>query len=436
MSTQVEKLENNMIKLTIEVSAEKFEEGINDAFKKNKNKIQVPGFRKGRVPRKLIEATYGADMFYEEAANYCIPEAYETAIDEIEEVVVSRPNIDVIQIESGKTFIFTAEVAIKPEVTLGDYKGLEIEKAEAKVEDADVNAEIDKVREQNSREISVTDRAIEDGDIVNIDFEGSVDGEVFQGGTAQGHDLVIGSKSFIDNFEEQLVGKNINEELEVSVTFPEEYQQKDLAGKPAIFKVKINEIKVKELPEANDDLAMDVSEFDTLEAYKNDIKENLMKTRTESVENGFKDAALDKAVENATIDIPEAMIEFEVEQMLYEMQQSLSQQGLSIEQYLGFMGQNIETFKATLKPQAVKRISQSLVLEAIGNAESIVPTDAEIETEITERAEAYQMEATELREKLGEDGLKDIRSNLISRTALDLLATEAVAVAVKEADAE
>ncbi len=425
MSTKVEKLENSMVKLTIEVSADIFEKGLNHAYNKNKKSIQIPGFRKGKAPRKLIEKTYGIGVFYEDAANYCIPEAYDKAVEEEGLEVVSRPEIDVEQIEAGKPFIFTAEVAVKPEVTLGDYKGLEATKDAVEVTDEEVDNDIDNVREQNSRLVDVADRAIAMDDQVNIDFDGYVDGEPFEGGKAEGYDLTIGSGSFIDTFEEQLIGKNVDDELEVEVTFPEEYHVDELKGKPATFKVKINGIKVKELPELDDELAKDVSEFDTLDEYKASVKEKLAESKENAATAKLREEVLEKAVENASIELPEPMVELEAENMTYDMAQRLQYQGLSIEQYFQYTGQNMETLKASMKPEAEKKIKARLVLEAIAVAENIEATDEDVEAEIARMAEMYNMEVEKIKETIGDDEKDSIKQDLVNQKAYDLIVENA-----------
>lgn len=400
MNVKVETLEKSMVKLTIEVDADRFEEGMKHAYNKNKGKITVPGFRKGKVPRQLIEKTYGSEIFYEDAANYIIPVAYDQAVEDNDLQVVSRPDVDVQQVEKkGKPMIFTAEVAVKPEVTLGEYKGLEVEKIEVEVTDEDIQADIDKVREQNSRLVSVTDRAVEDQDQVTIDFEGFVDGVAFEGGKAEGHSLTIGSHSFIDNFEEQLIGKNIDEEVEVNVTFPEEYQSEDLQGKPAMFKVKINEIKFKELPEVDDEFAKDVSEFDTLDEYKADIKAKLLEQKEKTAKTQKQEAVLDKAIENATMEIADPMIDMQTENMTQDFAQRMQQQGLTLEQYFQFTGQNMATLKDSMKVEAEKRIKSRLVLEAIVGAEAIDVSDDELKEELEKMAKMYNMEYEALTEK-------------------------------------
>ena len=371
MSVQVEKLEKNMAKLTIEVSSEEFENAIAKAYKKNKNKISMPGFRKGKAPRAMIEKMYGKGIFYEDAANSIIPDAYADAAKESELEIIAQPEIDVTQIESGKPFIFTATVALKPEVTLGEYKGIEVEKKEVEVTDEEVEAEINKVRESNARMLDIDDRATQDGDTVLIDFDGYVDGKQFEGGKADDYSLVLGSHSFIDNFEEQLVGKNIGDDVEVNVTFPENYQAEELQGKPAVFKVKIKEIKVKELPELDDDFAQDVSNFDTIAEYKEDLKKKLTENKEEALKREREEAVIGKIIENAQMDIPEQMVDAQTRQMTQEFAQRLSSQGLSIDQYMQFTGLTPQKMIEELKPQALKRIQSRLVLEAVVAAENI-----------------------------------------------------------------
>ena len=391
MSFTVENLEKNMAKLTIEVSAEDFEKALQKAYEKNKNKIAVNGFRKGKVPRAVIEKVYGAGVFYEDAANILIPEEYSKAAEESKLDIVSQPEIDVTQIEKGKSFIFTAEVALKPEVTLGEYLGVEIEKTDAKVTADDVKAELEKVREQNARLVDVTSRGVKDKDQAVIDFEGFVDGVPFEGGKGTDYPLTIGSHSFIDNFEEQLIGAKIGKEVEVNVTFPENYQAAELAGKPATFKVTVKAIKVKELPKFDDDFAKDVSEFDTLADYKADIKKNLTEKKKEEAKREKEAKAVAKAVENASMDIPEGMIKLQVNNMVNEFAQRLQMQGLSIDQYIQYMGSNHQQFMESLKPEAVTRIKNSLVLEAVVKAENITATEDDFEEEVKRMADMYKM---------------------------------------------
>ena len=426
MSVQVEKLEKNMAKLTIEVSSEEFENAIAKAYKKNKNKISMPGFRKGKAPRAMIEKMYGKGIFYEDAANSIIPDAYADAAKESELEIVAQPEIDVTQIESGKPFIFTATVALKPEVTLGEYKGIEVEKKEVEVTDEEVEAEINKVRESNARMLDIDDRATQDGDTVLIDFDGYVDGKQFEGGKADDYSLVLGSHSFIDNFEEQLVGKNIGDDVEVNVTVPENYQAEELQGKPAVFKVKIKEIKVKELPELDDDFAQDVSNFDTIAEYKEDLKKKLTENKEEALKREREEAVIGKIIENAQMDIPEQMVDAQTRQMTQEFAQRLSSQGLSIDQYMQFTGLTPQKMIEELKPQALKRIQSRLVLEAVVAAENIETTEEELDKEIENMASMYQMEVDKLKEVIGEEEKKQIGLDLAVQKAVEIVTEAAV----------
>lgn len=426
MSLQVEKLEKNMAKLTIEVSAEEFEKAMEKAYQKQKGQINVQGFRKGKAPRAMIEKMYGAGIFYEEAANAIIPEAYEKAYDECGLEIVSSPEIDVVQIEKGKSFIFTAEVALKPEVTLGEYKGIQVEKKAVEVTEEEVNAEIDRVREQNSRTIVVEDRPAKDGDMTVVDFEGFIDGVAFEGGKGTDYPLTLGSHSFIDTFEEQLVGKNIGEEVEVNVTFPEEYHAKELAGKPAMFKVTIKEIKEKELPELDDDFAQDVSEFETVAEYKEDVKKNILERKESAAKREKEEAVVAKVVENATMDVPEPMVASEVRRMADEFAQRIQAQGLSLQQYFQFTGLNANKFMEDLKPQALNRIQSRLVLEAIVKAENIQASEEDIEKEIADMAAMYQMEVDKLKDLIGDNEKEQIALDMAVQKAVDLIVDAAV----------
>ena len=425
MSVQVEKLENNMAKLTIEVAAEELDKAIEKVYQKQKNSISVPGFRKGKVPRAMVEKMYGAAIFYEDAANELIPEAYEKAYDECGEDIVSSPKIDVIQIEKGKPFIFTAEVALKPEVTLGKYKGVKVDKVDVTVSDEDVAKEIDAERERNARSISVTDRAVKDGDQTVIDFEGFKDGVAFEGGKGENYPLTIGSGAFIPGFEEQLIGKNIGEEVEVNVTFPEQYQAEELAGQPAVFKVTVKEIKEKQLPELDDEFAAEVSEFDTLAEYKEDVKNNLTEKREKDAKNAKEDAVIEAIIEDAKMDIPEAMVETTQRQMIQEFAQNIQMQGLSMEQYFQFTGLTAEAMMAQVKPQAEKRIKSRLVLEAVVKAENIVATEEDFDNEIARMAEMYKMEADKVKESIGEEGKKQFMEDLAVSKAVEFVVNEA-----------
>ncbi|MBS7303632.1 MAG: trigger factor [Lachnospiraceae bacterium] len=425
MSVQVEKLEKNMAKLTIEASAEELEKAIEKVYQKQKKNISVPGFRKGKVPRMMVEKMYGKEVFYEDAANEIIPVAYEKAYDECGEDIVSTPQIEVTQIEAGKPFIFTALVALKPEVTLGAYKGIEVDKVDVTVSDEEVDAEIEKERDRNARSISVTDRAVQDKDQTVIDFEGFVDGVAFEGGKGENYPLTIGSGTFIPGFEEQLIGKNIGEETDVNVTFPEDYQAEDLAGKPALFKVTVKEIKEKQLPELDDEFAAEVSEFDTLAEYKEDVKKNLLEKREKDVKNAKEDAVVDAIIENASMDIPDAMIETQQRQMIQEFAQNIQAQGLSIDQYFQFTGLTAEKMMEQVKPQAEKRIKSRLVLEAVAKAENIVASEEDFDNEVAKMAEMYKMEADKIKESIGEEGKKQLLEDLAVSKAAEFVVNEA-----------
>ncbi len=422
MSLQVEKLEKNMAKLTIEVAAEEFEKAVEKSYQKNKGKMSVPGFRKGKVPRQMLEKMYGPQIFFEDAINDLIPEAYSREAMEAKDLeIVSQPKIDVVQAEVGKEFIFTAEVALKPEVELGQYKGLAIEKETVEVTDADIDAEIEKVRNENSRTIPVEDRAVADGDIATIDFEGFVDGEAFEGGKGTDYPLTIGSHSFIDTFEEQLIGKNIGEEVEVNVTFPENYQAENLAGKPAMFKVTVKELKAVELPEVNDEFAQDVSEFDTLEEYKNDIRAKVTAKKEEEVKTSMEDKAIKAVIEGAKMDIPDPMVDFQVRQMADNFVRRLQSQGISWEQYCQFTGVTAEKLFEQMRPQAMQTIQSRLVLEAVVAAENITATEEDFEAEIQKMASAYNMEADKLKEMMGEEEKTSIMKDLAVAKAAEFI---------------
>lgn len=421
MSYTVEKLEKNMAKITIEVPAEEFEKACVSAYKKQKNKISVPGFRKGKVPMAFLEKAYGPEMFYEEAANICIQEAYPREMSASDLEIVSRPTIDVSQMEKGKAFIFIAEVALKPEVTLGDYMGIEVEKSVVEVTDDDMEAELKRIQQQNSRSIDVTDRATQLDDEVTIDFEGFVDGEAFEGGKGNDYPLKLGSHSFIDTFEDQLVGKNIGDQVDVNVTFPEDYQAADLAGKPALFKVAIKAIKATELPELDDDFASEASEFDTMDEYKEDIKKTLFAKKEAEAKREKEGKVIDKIVENATMDIPDAMVEMQQEQMVDEFAQRLQMQGLQFEQYLQFTGMDVNAMKEQVKPEALKRIQSRLVLEAIAKAEAVEVSAEDIDKELENMANMYQMDLDRLKEVMGDNETESVKKDIAIQKAVDLV---------------
>ena len=425
MSLQVEKMEKNMAKLTIEVAAEDLEKAMQNAYQKAKGRISIPGFRKGKAPRKMIEQMYGKGVFLEDAVNALIPEHYSKALAECELEIVSQPTIDITQAEPGKAFIFTVEVAVKPEVTLGDYKGVEVPKTEITVTDEDVEAELKKEQEKNSRTISVEDRAAQLNDIVTIDFEGSVDGVPFDGGQATEYPLTLGSNTFIPGFEEQLVGAKVGDDVDVKVTFPEEYQAKELAGKEAIFKCAVKKIEAKELPELDDDFAKDVSEFDTLAEYKEHVKTNLEDKKADEAKRAKEDAAVDKAIENAQMDIPEAMLMTQCRQMLDDFSRRMQSQGLSMDQYFQFTGMTADKMMEDMKPQALKRIQTRLVLEKVAEVENIQPTEEEVNEEISKMAEAYKMEADKLKELLGERELEQMKKDMAVQKAVTVIADAA-----------
>ena len=427
MSVQVEKLEKNMAKLTIEVSAAEFEKALEDAFLKNKNKISVPGFRKGKVPRQMVEKMYGPEIFYEDAANALIPDAYSKALDECEEDIVSSPEIDVTQIEKGKSFIFTATVALKPEVKLGKYKGVKVEAAEVTVTDEEVDAKIEKERENNARTIEVTDRPVKDGDITVLDFEGFVDGVALDGGHGDNYPLTNGSGAFIPGFEEQLVGAEIGKEVEVNVTFPEDYQAEELKGKAAVFKCTIKEIKEKELPALDDEFASEVSEFDTLEEYKKDVKETLTIEKEKAAREAKEAAVIDAIIADSDMDIPEAMVTTQQKQMIDEFAQRMQMQGLSMEQYFQFTGATLDKMMEQVKPQAETRIKSRLVLEAVAAKEGIEATEEDYEEEIKTMAEVYQMEPDKIKEMLPEKSVKGIKEDIAVKKAAEFVVNNAKA---------
>ena len=426
MSVQVEKLEKSMAKLTIEVPAKELDLALDKAYKKNRNKIAMPGFRKGKAPRAMIEKMYGAEIFFEDAANILVPDAYEDAAKESGLEIVSQPEIAVEQIEKGQPFIFTATVAVKPEVTLGEYKGIEVESKEAGVTDEEIEEEINKVRENNSRMITIEDRAVEDGDTVTIDFDGYVDGEQFEGGMAEDYSLVIGSHTFIDNFEEQLIGKNIGDDVEVNVTFPDQYQAEELRNKEALFKVKINAIKMKELPDADDEFAQEVSDFDTLDEYKEDLRKKLLENKEAALKREKEEEVVGAIIENAQMDIPDPMVNAQTQQMTQEFAQRLQSQGLSLEQYMQLTGMTPQKMLEELKPQALKRIQSRLVLEAVVATENIEASEEDFDKEIENMAEMYNMEADKLRNLVGEDEKEQIRMDIAVQKAVDFVVEASV----------
>ena len=435
MSLQVEKLEKNMAKLTIEVSAEDLDKAMEKAYQKQKSRISLPGFRKGKAPRKMIESMYGKGVFMEDAVNSLVPQEYTKALGECDLEIVSQPEINVTQMEPGKALIFTADVAVKPEVTLGDYKGVEVPKSEIAVTDEEVDAEVKKEQDKNARTVAVEDRAAANGDITTIDFEGFVDGVAFEGGKGTDYALTLGSGTFIPGFEDQLVGANTGDHVEVKVTFPEEYQAKELAGKEAVFQCDVKKIETKEVPELDNEFAKDVSEFDTLAEYKEDVKKKLTEKKEKEARTAKENAAVDKAIENAQMDIPELMTKTECRQMMDDFSRRMQQQGLSMEQYFQFTGMTLDKMQEEMKPQALKRIQTRLVLEKVAEAENIQPSEEEITEEIQKMADAYKMEADKIREAIGESGLEQMKKDMAVQKAVTVIADAAVEVE-KAADAE
>ena len=421
MSVNVETLEKNLVKLTVEVPVEDVEKSIEKVYQKEKNKIQLPGFRKGKAPRKMIEKMYGADVFLVEAVNELVPGAYEEACKEVEKDIVSQPQIEYTQVEPGKSVIFVATVAVKPEVTLGEYKGLEVASEPVEVTEDEILAELKKEQDKNSTTITVEDRPVADGDVIELDFEGFIDGVAFEGGKAENFPLTIGSGSFIPGFEEQLIGTALGEEKEVNVNFPEEYHAKELAGKPAVFKCKVNSIKTKELPELDDEFASEVSDFETLEEYKADIRAKLTEQKEKAAKTAKEDALVEKAVEGATMDIPDLMIESQARSMVQDFAQRLQQQGLSMDQYMQYTGSTVEKMIEESKEQAKKRIESRLVLEAVAAAEGLTASEEDVEKEIEDLAKSYGMEVDQIKPYVTEDQKEQMRENIAVQKALDLM---------------
>ena len=425
MSVQVENLEKNTAKLTIEVPAEKFEEAVQHSYNKNKGKFNIPGFRKGKAPFNMIKKMYGVGVFYEDAVDEVIDASYPDAAKESGLEIVSRPAVSIEQIEEGKSFIYTAKVAVKPEVTLGQYKGVEVQKTKSDVTEEDIETEIKRAREKNSRLITVEDRGVEDGDQVTIDFDGSVDGKRFEGGKAEDYPLTIGSHTFIDNFEEQLIGKTTGEECEVNVTFPAEYHVEELKNKPAVFKVKVKEIQRKELPEANDEFASEVSDFDTMEEYKKDLTEKLQAEKIEAAKTADEDKVVAKVIENATMEIPDQMVEEQVNGMVNDYARRLESQGISFKQYVEITGMTAEKIGEQMKPQAIKRIQTRLVLEAVVKAENIQADDAAVEEQFDKMAEDFKMDKEQIKGMFGEEQMAQLKEDLAVQKAIDFLVAEA-----------
>ena len=434
MNVQVEKLEGNMAKITVTLEAEKTEEGIEKAYQKIKNQVTLPGFRKGKVPKFMIEKQYGVEVFYEDASDFLMnesyPEAYDEAMKEVE--IVSQPKITDIKIEKGEPFVYVAEVATKPEVKLGEYKGIEYTKISTEVTDEEVDKEIERTRDLNSRQVPVEDRAAQEGDIVDIDFEGTVDGKTFDGGKATGYTLTLGSHSFIDTFEEQIAGHNIGDEFDVNVTFPEDYQAADLSGKPAVFKCKLNGIKVKEVPELDDEFASEVSEFDTLDEYKADVKKGLEEHRASEAKSVAQREILQKVVENSEMEIPELMLDAQANQAAQDFAMRMQSQGIALEQYLQLVGQTPETFMEQIRPHALQQTKERLVLEAIANAENIEPTEEDIETELKKMADMYGMDLEKAKELMSDQETEQMKKDLATSKAAQFLYENGKGVEKKE----
>ena len=425
MSLQVEKLEKNTAKLTIEVPAEQFNAAVKNSYNKNKGRFNIPGFRKGKAPFEMIKKMYGAGVFYEDAVNEVIDATYPGAAKESRLEIVSRPAVDIEQIEEGKNLIYTAVVAVKPEVTLGEYKGVEVQKAKAEVSDEDINSEIESVRNKNSRLITVEDRGIENGDMVTIDFDGYVDGKRFEGGKSEDYPLTIGSHTFIDTFEDQLIGKNTGDECEVNVTFPAEYHVEELKNKPAVFQVKIKEIQRRELPEVNDEFASEVSDFDTLEEYKNDLREKLLAEKQKAAATENENRVVEKVVENASMEIADQMVDEEVNGMVNDYVRRLESQGISFKQYAEITGMDAKKIGDQIRPQALKRIRTRLVLEAVVKAENITASEESVEEQFDKMAETYKMEKDQIKSMFSEEQLAQLKEDLAVQEAIDFLVAEA-----------
>ncbi|MBO4889065.1 MAG: trigger factor [Firmicutes bacterium] len=424
--SKVEQLGGSMVKLTLEISPEKFEQAIRTVYNKQKHQISIPGFRKGKVPYQMVVRAYGKEVFYEDALNEVLPDEYQQAVEEEKLDVMSRPNVNVEKIVAGEPIVVTCELAVRPEVKLGEYKGLKKEATPVEVTEEDIKTELDRIANTNARTLDITDRPVQTDDTVNIDYAGTVDGVAFEGGTAEGHDLKIGSHSFIDTFEDQLIGHEIGEELDVNVTFPEEYHAAELAGKPAVFHVKINSIKAKELPEINDEFAQDVSEFDTLEEYKEDLKKAILERKEKAAESELKNKLLDAVVATAEMDMPKPMVDEECETMINDYAQQLRYQGMDMNQYMKYTGTTMESLMASVRPEAEKRLKENLVLEAIAKAEGLEVSEEEIDAEFEKMASMYGMEAEQIKNSIGKSETDGIRANLLNTKALDFLAANAV----------
>lgn len=436
MSVQVEKLEKNMVKLTIEVPAEKVDDAVKRAYNKQKSRISIPGFRKGKVPQNIVEKMYGPEIFYEEAADILISENYPDAADESGEDIVSRPSVDIVQLKKGDPFIFTAEAAVRPEVKLGKYKGVEVTKADLTVTDEEVDEAVEQERNRNARTVTVEDRVIEDGDTAVIDYEGFTDGKAFEGGKGEDHPLVIGSKTFIPGFEEQLIGKKTNDEVDVNVTFPEEYHAEELAGKDATFKVKIKEVRVKELPELNDEFAQDVSEYDTLAEYKEEVKKNLQKNKEDDARRTQEDEAIQAIIDTSEMEIPDPMIETQIDSMLSEFAQRMQMQGLNLQQYMQFTGQTPDMLRDEMREEAVTRIKSSLVLEQIAKDEGIEVSEEDVDKKLEEMADTYKMKVEELTKMMPDTERDTLKREIGIERAIDIILENAKQVEKKEEASE
>ncbi len=425
MSIEVEKLEHNMANITVEVPAEQFAAAMKQSYNKNKNRFNVPGFRKGKAPMSIVEKMYGPGSLYDDAIDIVLNETYPDAADESELEIVSQPEISIKQLAEGQPFIYIAEVAVKPPVTLGEYKGIEVERARPEVTDADIDAEIDRQREENARLISVEDRPVQDGDQTLIDFAGTIDGVPFEGGTAEDYPLEIGSHSFIDGFEDQIIGMNLDEERDINVTFPENYGAEELAGKPAVFHVKVKEIQYKEIPEADDEFASEVSEFDTMEEYREDLRQKIADEKQARATTENENRVVEKVVENADIDIPGPMIDMQVNRMINDYNANMQSQGLTLDIYLQYTGQTLEDLKEQTRPTAEMRLRTRLALEEVARAENIEITDERIDEELQRMADQYKLEVDQVREMMGEDGIEQMRSDMAIQDAVDLLVAEA-----------
>jgi trigger factor len=425
MKVKVENIDKNVVQLEIEVDAEKFAQGMQKSFLKNAKKYNIPGFRKGKAPRHLIERNYGEQVFYEDAINIICPDAYDEAIAQEKIEAVDKPEIDIKQIESGKIFIFTAKVTTKPVVELGEYKGVEVKKIDVNVSEEDVEKAVLESAEKNSRMITIEDRGIITGDIAIIDFEGFIDGVAFEGGKGKNHELTIGSGQFIPGFEEQLIGAKTGDELDVNVSFPEDYGKEELSGKPALFKVNVKEIKVKELPIIDDEFAKDISEFDTLAEYREDLKNKLTLSAEEKAKHDLEESVVDKVVENASVEIPQVMIDKHIDNLMYDFNTRLSYQGLDLSKYLEIMGMDIATFRGQFAKRAEQEVKAQLIIEKVGKVEGITSSEEELETELKKMADNYKQDIEDFKKHLRDEDVEYIKSNLEFRKAIELLVENA-----------